>query len=1398
MTAQTAQEDTDKGFIVDLLEEHLSGDERRVTIDGFEGALSSQATLDQLTVADSEGVWLTLSDVALDWNRGALLRGQVDVSSLSAAEIILARPPLPGNALPSAEAEPFSLPELPVGISLGALTVQRLELGADFVGQPLTLEIAGSAMLGGGEADFDLKASRLDQTAGVFDLSGGFENETRRLIIDLKLEEDPDGIIANLIGLQGAPSVAMTLAGDAPLDDFAADLTIATEGIDRIAGSFKLTETDGSQDFSVDVNGDVTTLFAPDYRDFFGPDIALKASGRAPAVGGFDLDEFNIQAAALELSGQANIGADGFPERFDLSGRLASDDDLVLLPISGPKTFVQSADVSLAFDAAVSEEWTLAFAAKGFDRLGLLIEDLELSGNGIIRAETGEISANIDYEADGLVIDDANLADALGQNISGDLRLVASDSAPTELESFTLSSESLDLDAQATLIAKETGFDISSTALATISDLSKFSGLSGVALDGLGQATLISNIDPLNGLFDVLLTAQTDDLALGIEQLDPLLAGSATLSFDGVRDESGTRLNALRLKSDEVLILSNAALTNDGGSGEFSVTLNDIGKVEPSLSGTAQLDGEATLRADQSIDFDLTLQTAEDEVALGGTSTPTPAGRTLIAETAFDLSEIARFAELANRDIAGRLAGEGNFVLLADQTRFTTDLSLNTNDIRTGIAQIDPLLAGDGTWLMDGARTGESRFKLNALRGETPGLSIDANGQGDLEGALSGKIDVKLPSAQLIAPGLPGSLSLIGEIERGEDLISEVSLDLDGQGTDFTFEGTVAAPEDDYAAAGIINIAVDSLAPFSELAGRPLAGAIEGTFTGSITPDLDTVDLQIDAQSRGLSVGIDAADKLLQGNGSYIGSVFKDGDQIEVSNLDISTASIVATGDLSAKGPTGLGTFNARLNDIGLFTDQLSGPVTASGEAARTSGVWRLDINANGPGGILANANGTVTDDLNLNVAVDGAAPLGLANDLLEPRRISGTANFDLLVNGPPALSSVSGVVTSRGARLAVPTFVEALEDINADITIQNGTASLSVDAEFQTGGEVQLSGPLTLSAPFNANLNATLRSLILLDPELYETRVSGNFGVNGPLTGGAAITGNVEVFNTEIRVPSSGIGALGNLPEVSHFGAPANVQQTITRAGATLSGQDIETASSSGPAFPIDITVNAPSRIFVRGRGLDAELGGALTLTGTTDNIIPNGQFNLVRGRLDILQQRFELSEGSASLQGDFEPYIRLVARTEASTGTAIQIIVEGPATSPEVSFVSSPELPQDEVLSQLIFGRNLSDISPFQAVQLAAAIGTLAGRGGTGIIDNFRENLNLDDFDVTTDDEGNAAVRAGAYLSENVYTDVTVSSDGSTEINLNLDITDEVTARGTVDDDGETSVGIFFQRDY
>ena len=234
----------------------------------------------------------------------------------------------------------------------------------------------------------------------------------------------------------------------------------------------------------------------------------------------------------------------------------------------------------------------------------------------------------------------------------------------------------------------------------------------------------------------------------------------------------------------------------------------------------------------------------------------------------------------------------------------------------------------------------------------------------------------------------------------------------------------------------------------------------------------------------------------------------------------------------------------------------------------------------------------------------------------------------------------------------------------------------------------------------------------------------------------------------------------------------------------------------TAAPAYRLDLTILAPGQIFVRGRGLDAELGGSLTIGGTTAQPIPAGQFDLIRGRLDILQQRFELDEGRISLLGDFSPYLRLVAATEAPDGTEVRIVLDGEVQNLQVTFDSSPQLPQDEVLARLLFGRDIQSISPLQAVQLAAAISTLAG-GGPGLIDQFRTGLGLDDFDVTSTEGGGTAVRLGRYLSENVYTDVTVGTEG-TEASINLDLTDDLTVRGAVSAEGGTTLGIYFERDY
>jgi translocation and assembly module TamB len=207
--------------------------------------------------------------------------------------------------------------------------------------------------------------------------------------------------------------------------------------------------------------------------------------------------------------------------------------------------------------------------------------------------------------------------------------------------------------------------------------------------------------------------------------------------------------------------------------------------------------------------------------------------------------------------------------------------------------------------------------------------------------------------------------------------------------------------------------------------------------------------------------------------------------------------------------------------------------------------------------------------------------------------------------------------------------------------------------------------------------------------------------------------------------------------------------------------------------------------------------MGGRLQLSGTTRDTIPSGAFTLIRGRLDLLGNRFTLTDGSASMLGSFMPYVRLVASTE-SGGVVTSIVLEGPADGPEIRFESVPELPEDEVLARLIFGRALATLSPFQAAQLALSVATLTGRSEASFLDRTRTALGLDDLDLSTDDEGNTAVRAGRYLGENVYADVGVNSAGQSEVRLQLDLSPSLTLRGRTDSTGRSSVGIFFERDY
>src|SRR3546814_2913105 len=65
------------------------------------------------------------------------------------------------------------------------------------------------------------------------------------------------------------------------------------------------------------------------------------------------------------------------------------------------------------------------------------------------------------------------------------------------------------------------------------------------------------------------------------------------------------------------------------------------------------------------------------------------------------------------------------------------------------------------------------------------------------------------------------------------------------------------------------------------------------------------------------------------------------------------------------------------------------------------------------------------------------------------------------------------------------------------------------------------------------------------------------------------------------------------------------------------------------------------------------------------------------------------------------YDPSIQLVA-TEAIEDVEVSINVSGRALAPQITFSSVPGLPQDEIVSRILFGDSITSLSPLQAVQL------------------------------------------------------------------------------------------------
>ena len=1239
--AQQAREDLDdRGYIQAFLEDNLSDLGRDIRIIGFAGALSSKATIEQITIADEAGIWLTLNGVELSWSRSALLSGRIDIDVLSAREILLPRRPLAVSGAPAPEAGGFSFPELPVSIDIAKIRADRVEIGAPVMGAAASLSLQGEAHLNGGKASADVTITRTDGPKGVLSLKGAYSNTDKMLDLALNLEEGPDGIAANLLGLPGRPSTKLNAAGAGPVQNFKADIALATDGKERLTGQVLLlggepdpTENTASdQRFRASISGDIAPVFLPEYRDFFGDDVSLTANGVRQENGALTLEELRVTTDALALSGRLSLSAGGWPEAFALTGRLGDPSgNAVLLPFSGEKTAVNSADIALHYDYAAGEEWRAEALISTLARDDFTLQEAKIVASGTLsRGEgtaIGQVTGDVGLSASGIVPADEALAMAIGTDLSGELGFSWQEDDPLSVSEINLTGADYRLTGAVRADALKSGINVETQDALTLSadNLARFGPLVGTDLSGALRVRVSGVANLLGGAFDLHMAGQGQGVSVGQPRFDPLISGVSTLDLDIVRDEIGTRIPQFAIRTDAAEATLAATLKTDASQAEFRLKIHDTSVVDPGLLGPV--------------------------------------------------------------DVSGLVQQQGQI--------WTVEL--------------------------EGAAPGDSQFTANG--------TVQTDG---------GKAD--------------------------------------------TVQGELRAK-------------IASLAPYRALAGAQVSGALDIAAKGEMSLADGQFTASVEGSGRDLVVGQPALDPLIAGPSTLTAKLHRGvNTPVLLDDLKLTTNEVSLTATGQSDGSVNRLSFAGSLRDLGVVASGVNGSARADGTAVLQDEIWQVSVNTEGPGGANIRVNGDVlSDGSRANLALSGSAHLELINPLIRPRLLSGQAAFDLVLDGPLALSSFAGGVQVSSGRLVLPARHLAFDIDGITAQLAGGRAQIDVAASVREGGNISITGPLNLSAPYESDLQISARALHLSDGNLFETTLDGTAALRGPLAGGARMVADLSLGPTEIRVPEATPSSLPIMESLSHVNEPRAVQQTRRFAGLIVD------TSASGPtlAYPIDIRLHTPGQIFVRGRGLDAELGGELRLTGSSTDIVPQGQFNLVRGRLDILGKRLSLTEGQVRLQGGFDPYLHFKAESTAEEAQ-VYINVDGPASSPEVSFTSDPERPQDEVLALLLFGRDITEISAVQALRMAAAVRSLAGKGGEGIVSKLRGSFGLDDLDVSTDADGVATVKAGKYISENVYTDVTVGSDGTSEINLNLNLSPSLTARGSVGSDGDSKLGVFFERDY
>ena len=1335
-----------------------------LSVDDVSGEWPSTLVLENVSMRDDKGAWLTLSRASVEWRPLALWSGEVHLVSLRATGLDVARAPASDTQTPvPATDEPFTLPglpSLPVAIRIDELSLDKARLGKTLAGQEVRFDATGNLDWNGRDIDLNLRADRTDNVPGhvVAHLAHDSGSERGEMVLDLE-----DGSAAR-------PGLAAGLAGD---NRFAAVTAKATGSMREGAMTGQLALQAGRQiDARLDAHGIVD--------DTFDVTLSLDASGRMIA-------DALAPAGAKDLKAGARIGWDG-ASKLTLHDMEANAGDL---------TFTGDVGTDAAATAGLTD-----IEGKG-----------TIEGLDTLAGKKGNA-----------------LLDRMGWQLAA---MADTSKMQADIKEFILSAPGNTLRFKGN-VALADGVSVDGEAHGALTDLKPVGGLTGQRL--AGQMKL--DVSPLklnpDGSANAHLSLAGQDLATGNAMLDGLLAGEFTatagLSMDG---NGGYAASDIDAKSANFSLTGGGALGADGAfKGDVALQMPETGKV----LGDTQTRGKLSAKASVGGTIDaptLSLDTKLADGALAG----------LDAKMASLTAKIEKGPDGPAGPIAFRLNGKDG--------RITLDTKLELPE--KGGAKLTPIDASIlGAPLHGSLIVGADGLARGSLNGKNLALAPVASltgmaiaGQADIDLALDAKDGKQNATAYLLIPRLTVDLTDRLTLEKMElavrldDLTAKPELDVvmktrsGGAGnTRFSeFGATASGPLDKIAFGVAIKGEREELKPAGvsfttegEYAGDKVGldkldyvvGAAEmhltQPFTVKLGNKIHTNELSIDTKSDA-GAGSIAMQLDLDTRSAILDAKLENAPlELLTPVLPVDTARGTASGDVkldSGKRSADFGfTFNdvrvpqANLEDRPAFNATLDGKwadrkLTLS---ALAKGVSKEPFKLDATLPLIRDPKGAwpiLPEKGPVSATLTWHGPLGSLVALadLEGQKIDGDTTVALKASGDISAPVVNGTVDVADGQFENISTGTVLRDMTLHMEAHNSQVfQFQMDANDGDSGHLEANGEVSLDKEAETPLLIKThfdKAHLVRQPEA-DAAVSGDLTLEGkslPPTPEAplSLSGKLTTDLAQYRIPQS---LPGSVPEI---------QVTEVNAPAGL----VKKAEEEAPIpTALDLTVEIGQPALVTGRGVNALWKGSLHVTGSATEPSITGTLTSLRGTLDFAGKTFTLKKGAITFYGRNPPDPTLdVALGYSKNDFEATISVTGRASDPEIALSSPSGLPQDEIISRILFGKQVGELSAFEAAQLAATAAELSGAGGGGLnlLGQIQQQLGLDVLRVNQGASGQTTVSAGKYIDKNIYVGVeqgALASDSS--VKVEIDVTDNISVDTSVGQDASGDVGVNWKWDY